>query len=95
MHHLLAALRWEKLLSKQPTEHLQAALAILLGKDFPESVQRQPLILNLSRRKRGPSWLPRMVLLLEWQTCKLDTNPRASKKRRPILTETAKWVDID
>jgi hypothetical protein len=65
MHHLLAALRWEKLLSKQTTEHVQASLAILLGKNFPQSVQRQPVIPNRTRRKRGPSWLPRMVLLLE------------------------------
>jgi hypothetical protein len=93
MRHLLAALRWEKLLSKQPTEHLQASLASLLGKNIPEPIQRQPLTLNRSRRKRGPSWLPCMVLFLERQLCKLDTNPRASKKPGRILPETTNQVD--
>jgi hypothetical protein len=40
MSHLLGALRWLKLLSEKTTEHLQASLAIFLGNNFPESVQR-------------------------------------------------------
>jgi hypothetical protein len=40
MSHLLVALRWVKLLSEEATEHLQTSLAIFLGKNFPESVQR-------------------------------------------------------
>jgi hypothetical protein len=40
MSHLLVGLRWVKLLSEQATAYLQTSLAIFLGKNFPESVQR-------------------------------------------------------
>ena len=65
MSHLLAALRRLKLLSEQATEHPQGSLAFGLGKNFPKPFQRQPLTLSRSRWKRVPSWLPRMVLLLD------------------------------
>jgi len=39
MMHLLALWRWLKLLSDDATEHDQGLLAILLGKNFPESMQ--------------------------------------------------------
>ena len=74
------------MLSDEATEHLQGSLAILLGKNLPEPVQGEALSLNRLRRKRGRAGLPGMVPLLEWRYDELDTNRRASKKQKPILS---------
>src|SRR6266566_3751287 len=70
MLHLLAVLRRLKLLCDDATENLERSLPILLGKGFPEALQTQPLTPSWFLRKKGPSWLSSMSLLLR---CCCDT----------------------
>jgi hypothetical protein len=93
MMHLLAVEGCLKLLADDATENLQRALPIVFGKSFPKSTQVYPLIPRLRWPKKTLSLLWDMTLLLESSCDRLDTNPPASKKRIPILSETYKRVD--
>jgi hypothetical protein len=84
-----------KLLGNQVTEHLKSLLVFLLGKNLPKLIQGYPTVLSPSRRKRAAFESRNMNLLLERTRGKLDTTPRASKKRRWILTGIRPRVDAD
>jgi hypothetical protein len=82
-----------KLLGNQVAEHLKSLLMFLLGKDLPKLIQGYPTVLSPSRRKKAARESRNMNLLLERTRGKLDTKPRASKKRRWILTGIQPRVD--
>jgi hypothetical protein len=73
-----------KLLCDDPTEHLERSLTLFWAKDLPETMEGYPLAWSRFRRKKAPSWLSRMWVLLEcgdWRR----TNRQASKKRRQTI----------
>src|SRR5262249_16626939 len=58
---------------------------IVRAKDFPEAMQGYPLAGARFRRKKVPSWLSRMRLLLESCDIGPRTNRRASTKQRQTI----------
>jgi hypothetical protein len=63
---LLLVVSWRKLklLPDDSTEHLQRSLAIFWAKYLPEAMQGYPLAGRRFRRKKIPSCLSRMTVLL-------------------------------
>jgi hypothetical protein len=64
---MLLPVAWRKLnlLRHDPTEHLQRSLTLFWAKDLPEPMEGYPLTWSRFWRKKAPSWLSRMWVLLE------------------------------
>ena len=85
---LLDVWRKLKLLSDDSPEHLKCSMTIFWAKYLPEAMQRYPLAGLRLRRKKISPFLSRMTFLLESCRDGPQTNPRALKMRKQIITET-------
>jgi hypothetical protein len=85
MRHLLVVERRLKLLGDDATEHVQGSLPIRFGKNFPKPRQGYLRVGSRCRRKKIPSWLWSIALLLEQNIDRPNANRPASTKQKPIL----------
>jgi hypothetical protein len=81
---LLDVWRRLKLLSDDPTEHLQRLPPIFWAKDLPKAMQGYPLAGFRFLRKKAPSWQSGIEFLLEYGDWHRANQP-ASKKRKQKL----------